>query len=60
MSDATDSTTPGKVDFQAPYSTESLRGRSALVTGGAEGIGKGCAVALAEAGLVALCSNNAV
>lgn len=40
-----------KIDFNEEYSVESLAGQNALVTGGATGIGQGCAIALAEAGV---------
>jgi 5'-hydroxyaverantin dehydrogenase len=38
------------IDFSKPCNRASLRGKSALVTGGATGIGQGCAAGLAAAG----------
>jgi 5'-hydroxyaverantin dehydrogenase len=42
-------TTP-KINFSEEYDTSSLKGRSALVTGGGSGIGESMAKGLAEAG----------
>jgi hypothetical protein len=39
-----------RIDFSEDYSTATLKGKSALVTGGALGIGAGSSVGLAEAG----------
>jgi 5'-hydroxyaverantin dehydrogenase len=39
-----------RIDFSEEFSTATVKGRSALVTGGALGIGAGCATGLAEAG----------
>jgi hypothetical protein len=41
-----------RVDFSAFYDTASLNGRSALVTGGSFGIGRGLTEGLAQAGCV--------
>lgn len=43
---------PGtKINFLEKYDNSSLKGKSALITGGATGIGQGIAIALAEAGV---------
>ena len=39
-----------RIDFSEEYSTTAVEGKSALVTGGALGIGGGCSTGLAEAG----------
>ena len=39
-----------RIDFSEDYSTAVIKGKSALVTGGALGIGGGCSSGLAEAG----------
>ncbi|QDS74987.1 hypothetical protein FKW77_005410 [Venturia effusa] len=40
-----------KIDFSEKYDVTSLRNKTALITGGATGIGQGIAIALAEAGV---------
>ena len=40
----------GPVDFTKPIDTSKVRGKTALVTGGASGIGAATAKALAQAG----------
>jgi hypothetical protein len=42
--------TSERVDFSQHYDVSTLKGRSALITGGAHGIGRGCVEGLAEAG----------
>lgn len=44
-----------KVDFSKPLDTSNLKNKSAVVTGGANGIGGGFVTALAENGLVLGC-----
>jgi hypothetical protein len=39
-----------RIDFSEDYSTAAVKGKSALITGGALGIGGACATGLAEAG----------
>jgi hypothetical protein len=39
-----------RIDFSEEYSTAAVKNKSALITGGALGIGGGCSTALAEAG----------
>jgi NADP-dependent 3-hydroxy acid dehydrogenase YdfG len=45
-----------RVDFSQDYTTAAVKGKSALVTGGALGIGGGCAAGLAEAGYAMQCT----
>ena len=47
---AAERTNSPKVDFSQSYDTSKLKGRSALITGGATGIGGGFVAGLAEAG----------
>jgi NADP-dependent 3-hydroxy acid dehydrogenase YdfG len=42
--------TTAKVDFTAQLNLSELKGKNALITGGASGMGAGFATALAEAG----------
>ncbi|KAI9821192.1 MAG: hypothetical protein M1827_003926 [Pycnora praestabilis] len=42
--------TTGAIDFTKPFDTSSIKGKSALVTGGASGLGAGYVKGLAEAG----------
>jgi hypothetical protein len=46
--------TSSRVDFSEEYSTAVVKDKSAVVTGGAQGIGGGCSTALAEAGYIDL------
>jgi hypothetical protein len=43
-------TNTSRIDFSEEWSTDAVKGKSALITGGASGIGGGCSTALAEAG----------
>ena len=39
-----------KIDFNRPIETENLKNKNVIVTGGANGLGAGCVVAMARAG----------
>ncbi|TLD21783.1 NAD(P)-binding protein [Venturia nashicola] len=43
--------TGAKIDFSEKYDVSSLKNKTALITGGATGIGQGIAIALADAGV---------